>query len=75
MLDIKRIRQEPENIKERLKSRGGDAFDLIDSLIGCDEKRRQIETEKQLIQSERNAKSKEIGEKKKRMVKTLPKLN
>ena len=65
MLDIKRIRQEPENIKERLKSRGGDAFDLIDSLLGCDEKRRQIETEKQSIQSERNAKSKEIGERKK----------
>lgn len=65
MLDIKRIREEPEPIKERLRNRGGDASVLIDTLLECDEKRRQLETEKQSLQGERNSKSKEIGSKKK----------
>ena len=65
MLDIKRIRQEPEIIKERLQTRNVEANELIDSLLGCDEKRRSIETEKQSLQGERNAKSKEIGQRKK----------
>ena len=65
MLDIKRIRQEPEKIKGRLQTRKVEAHDLIESLLGCDEKRRLIETEKQSLQGERNAKSKEIGERKK----------
>ena len=65
MLDIKRIRQEPEKIKDRLQTRKVEAHDLIESLLGCDEKRRLIETEKQSLQGERNAKSKEIGERKK----------
>ena len=65
MLDIKRIREEPEPIKERLRNRGGDASELIDTLLECDEKRRHLETEKQSLQGERNSKSKEIGNKKK----------
>ena len=65
MLDIKRIRQEPEIIKERLQTRNVEVNELIDSLLGCDEKRRSIETEKQSLQGERNAKSKEIGQRKK----------
>ena len=65
MLDIKRIRQEPEIIKERLQTRNVEANELIDSLLGCDEKRRSIETEKQSLQGKRNAKSKEIGQRKK----------
>ncbi|MED5471431.1 MAG: serine--tRNA ligase, partial [Verrucomicrobiota bacterium] len=65
MLDIKLIREEPELIKERIRSRGGNAFEIIDSLLECDENRRQLETEKQSLQGERNSKSKEIGIKKK----------
>jgi seryl-tRNA synthetase len=65
MLDIKRIREEPELIKERIRNRGGNASELIDALLECDEKRRQLETEKQSLQGERNSKSKEIGGKKK----------
>ena len=65
MLDIRRIREEPEQIKERIRSRGGDAFQLVDQLLECDEVRRKGETEKQTLQSERNSKSKEISAKKK----------
>jgi len=65
MLDIKRIREDPENIKHRIRTRGGNACELIDKLLECDEVRRRGETEKQALQGERNAISKEIGAKKK----------
>lgn len=64
MLDIKRIREEPDQIKERIRNRGENSSDFIDDLLECDEIRRRIETEKQTLQKERNAKSKEIGAKK-----------
>ncbi len=65
MLDIKRIREDPEDIKQRIRARGGSSFELIDRLLECDEIRRRGETEKQALQGERNAISKEIGAKKK----------
>ena len=65
MLDIKRIREDPEDIKQRIRARGGNSCELIDRLLECDEIRRQGETEKQALQGERNAISKEIGAKKK----------
>ncbi len=65
MLDIKRIREEPQAIKERVRNRGGDAFRLIDQLLECDEIRRRGETEKQGLQGDRNSISKQIGAKKK----------
>ena len=65
MLDIKRIREDPENITHRVRSRGGDSHELIGRLLECDEVRRRAETEKQALQGERNALSKEIGAKKK----------
>jgi seryl-tRNA synthetase len=65
MLDIKRIREDPEDIKQRIRARGGSSFELIDRLLECDEIRRRGETEKQALQGERNTISKEIGAKKK----------
>ena len=65
MLDIREIRENPEAVKERLKNRGGDLWTLVDDVLSCDETRRSAETEKQTLQSERNATSKEIGMKKK----------
>lgn len=61
MLDIRDIRENPEGVKERVKLRGGDAWMLIDDVLACDEARRSAETEKQSLQSERNATSKQIG--------------
>lgn len=65
MLDIREIRENPEEVKERLKHRGGDLWMLVDDVLACDEARRTAETERQSLQSERNATSKEIGIKKK----------
>lgn len=65
MLDIRLLREDPEGIKERLKTRGGDAWELVDEVLACDEKRRSGETEKQALQSDRKRISKEIGMKKK----------
>ncbi|MGI9239212.1 MAG: hypothetical protein ACR2RV_00335, partial [Verrucomicrobiales bacterium] len=47
MLDIKLIRDDADSIKERVKSRGGDAHLLFDKLLAYDEVRRRCETEKQ----------------------------
>ena len=65
MLDIKLLRDHAEEFKDRLKTRGGDSHLLIEQLIQCDEIRRRGETEKQALQAERNAQSKQIGVKKK----------
>ncbi len=61
MLDIRILREDSEGIKARLKTRGGEAWRLIDEILSCDEKRRAGETEKQQLQSDRNRISKEIG--------------
>ncbi|MEX2578047.1 MAG: serine--tRNA ligase [Verrucomicrobiales bacterium] len=62
MLDIRLLRDDPEGIKQRLRTRGGDAWKLIDEILACDEKRRGGETEKQQLQADRNRISKEIGQ-------------
>ncbi len=61
MLDIRQIREEPERCQQGLKARGGDAWELITEVLECDEKRRSGETEKQVLQQQRNLLSKEIG--------------
>ena len=61
MLDIRQLREDPEGIRNTLKTRGGNAWTLIDEILSWDEKRRTGETEKQALQSERNRFSKEIG--------------
>lgn len=61
MLDIRVIRENPAEVQERLKPRGGDHWKLIDEVLACDEARRRAETEKQSLQSERKTTSKQIG--------------
>ncbi len=61
MLDIRAIRENPEFVKNRLRSRGGDAPELIDAVLACDEERRNSETAKQQFQGRRKSLSKEIG--------------
>ncbi|MEO0415241.1 MAG: serine--tRNA ligase, partial [Verrucomicrobiota bacterium] len=61
MLDIREVRENPEAIKERVKTRGGDAYLLIDEILECDVKRREAETDKQALQGDRKRISKEIG--------------
>ena len=61
MLDIRAIRENPDLVKARLRTRGGDACNLIDAVLQCDEERRTAETAKQQLQSQRKNFSKEIG--------------
>ena len=65
MLDIRLLRDDPERVKAAVKSRGGDAYQLVDEVLACDVERRSAETEKQSLQSERKQLSKGIGAKKK----------
>lgn len=61
MLDIKRIRDNPDAIKARLALRHGGDEQTIDQLIALDERRRKAITEVEHLKSKRNAASKEIG--------------
>ena len=62
MLDIRVVRENPEYVKERVRLRGGDHWMLVDKVLECDVKRRNAETEKQALSSERNSSSKLIGQ-------------
>ena len=66
MLDLKRIRTNPEEIKKALTNRGED-FDIsvIDELIDLDEERRKILVKVEALKSKRNQVSAEIPKKKK----------
>lgn len=61
MLDIRIIRENPQAVRERLKSRGGDHWKLIDQVLACDESRRSAETSRQELQNQRKTISKQIG--------------
>ncbi|MFZ4598593.1 MAG: serine--tRNA ligase [Terrimicrobiaceae bacterium] len=61
MLDIRLIRENPDQVKSRLGARGGDHHADIDSVLALDAARRAAETKLQGLQSERNRLSKEIG--------------
>jgi seryl-tRNA synthetase len=62
MLQIQRIRQEPEAIIEGLKKRGIDASETVHTLIDLDAKRRAIRHEMEENQRRLNGLSKDIGE-------------
>jgi seryl-tRNA synthetase len=66
MLDIRLIREQPEFVKERLATRGGDDAHKIDELLRIDSERRRTETELQRLNGERKRLSKEIGGKRSR---------
>ena len=61
MLDIRVIRENPAAVQDRLKTRGGDHWKLVDEVIACDESRRALETSKQQLQNSRKTISKNIG--------------
>lgn len=73
MLDIKRIRQNPEEVKELLSKRHGDF--PIDDLLELDEKRRKILMQVEEMKARQNAVSKEIPKLKKEGKDTTEVLN
>ncbi len=60
MLDIKIIRENPEKVKEALKTRNADYDSFIDEILEIDEKRRKISTETDALKAEQNKVSKQI---------------
>lgn len=60
MLDIKFIRNQPEEARKRLEARGEEGAN-VGELIALDENRRALMTEVEQLQSKRNRASKEIG--------------
>jgi seryl-tRNA synthetase len=60
MLDIKRIREKPEEVREGMRARGADPA-VIDIIIELDRERRQLLQDTESRKSERNRLSKEVG--------------
>jgi seryl-tRNA synthetase len=63
MLDIRLIREQPDAVKERLATRGGDDAARIDQVLEVDAYRRKAETTLQQLNADRKRLSKEIGAK------------
>ena len=61
MLDIRVIREKADEVRERLKARGGEHWKLIDEVLACDEARRAAETAEQALKATVNASSAQIG--------------
>ncbi|MFO1475526.1 MAG: serine--tRNA ligase [Verrucomicrobiota bacterium] len=61
MLDIKIIREKPDQVRQRLAARGAGDEALVDRILAEDEKRRKLLAEVEVLKSQRNKVSKEIG--------------
>ena len=61
MLDIKKIRKDPEFFKQKLATRGVKAEE-IDEVIELDQKRRDLLQKTEALKAQRNDASKKIGE-------------
>lgn len=61
MLEIQRVRNEKDDVIERLKVRGIDATAEVENVLAADEKRRRTQATLDESQSEMNKISKEIG--------------
>ncbi|MDG2176151.1 MAG: serine--tRNA ligase [Gammaproteobacteria bacterium] len=59
MLDLKRLRTEPETVAELLKKKGHD-FDVA-AFSALEEKRKALQVDTESLQNERNTKSRNIG--------------
>ena len=66
MLDIRLIREKPDEVKARLSQRDPAWAEKIDAALECDRKRRAAETELQKLNGDRKRLSKEIGGRKSR---------
>ena len=66
MLDIKRIREDPERTKRALARRGGEVARAVDDLLHLDLERRDALTEVNQLKARKNEVSREVGERKRR---------
>ncbi len=61
MIDIELIRKKPDYVKERLATRDKELTTLVDRILELDQTRRSLIAKTETLRSERNKKSKEIG--------------
>ncbi|HOZ30071.1 MAG TPA: serine--tRNA ligase [Bacteroidales bacterium] len=62
MLSLKLIRENKEKVIERLKIKNFDAKEIVDSIIKCDDQRREFQLNKDNLQNRLNEISKSIGQ-------------
>ena len=65
MLDIKVIRENPDRVKQAMKNRNGDYDEIINRVLACDEKRRELNSKADALKSKQNLASKQIPQIKK----------
>ncbi len=61
MIDIRRIREQPEVVREGLQRRAADAG-IVDKILRLDARRRDLLAETEVLKQQRNRVSKDIGE-------------
>ncbi|HEY0789830.1 MAG TPA: serine--tRNA ligase [Chthoniobacterales bacterium] len=61
MLDIRLLREKPDDVRERLNARQPGLGDQVDVVLGVDAERRRHETELQKLNADRKRLSKEVG--------------
>jgi seryl-tRNA synthetase len=66
MLDIRLIREQPDFVKSRLSTRGGEDAAKVDEVLHVDAERRKAETALQQLNADRKRLSKEVGGKRSR---------
>jgi seryl-tRNA synthetase len=62
MLDLNRLRENPDAVRTAIRHKGGRNEDVVDSILAIDEHRRSSLTRLQEVQNRSNEISKEIGE-------------
>ena len=62
MLQIAFIRENPDIVKERLAVKNFNSIEIVDEILSLDEKRKQLQTRFEEIQSKIKSSSKTIGE-------------
>ena len=65
MLDIKIIRENPERVKQAMRNRNGNYDEIIDRVLACDEKRRDLNSRADALKAKQNQASRQIPQIKK----------
>ena len=65
MLDIKRIKQNPQEVKDAMKSRNKNMDALIDEILTIDAQRREVTSDTEALKARQNVVSKQIPQMKK----------
>ena len=62
MLDIKKVRANFDEVKEKLSKRGEDISQILINFGGLDEKRRELIAKVEILKAERNEVSQKVAE-------------